>query len=276
LPDNLGWSSAAERICEYNARISRQFKMLRPIERAADVDTFSGIFERLDRELWVVTASAGERRSGLVATYVARVSLVPELPRVTVALAKHHFTHELIEASGALAMHLVGEDQIEWVWRFGIRSGREVDKLHGLATSTGASGSPILSAAPAWLDCRVEARMDTGDRTVYLAEVLDAGVREERGVRREFGAGEGDTRSGAVLGRNTRVQQADDRLMGDGIPILTFQRLLELAPAEPLREMKQALDRDVKLDRAAILEWRRAADAASGHGRRRRGRNDNG
>ena len=159
------------------------------------MDAFSEIFDRLDRELWLITARAGEQCSGLIATYVSRVSLVPELPRVTIAIAKHHFTHELIEASNAFCMHLIGEDQIDWVWRFGIPSGREVDKLHGLATSTGASGSPILTDAPAWLDCRVEARMDTGDRTVYLAEVLDA------------------------------------RIERTATP-LTFKRLLELAPPE--------------------------------------------
>jgi flavin reductase (DIM6/NTAB) family NADH-FMN oxidoreductase RutF len=186
------------------------------------VDACSDIFDRLDRELWVITARDGERCSGLIATYVSKVSLVPALPRVTIALAKHHFTHELIEASGAFAMHLITEDQIDWVWRFGIPSGREVDKLRGFATSTGASGSPILTDALAWLDCRVETRMDTGDRTVYLAEVLDAGCR---------------------------------MLDAGGRP-LTFKRLLELAPAERLRELKLGMEHDVEIDRAAILEWR--------------------
>ncbi len=188
------------------------------------MDAFSEIFERLDRELWIVTARDGERRSGLVATYVARVSLVPALPRVTIALAKHHFTHELIEASGAFCMHLVGEEQIDWVWRFGIPSGRDVDKLHGWATSSGASGAPILAGALAWQDCRVEARMDTGDRTVYLAEVLEA------------------------------------RLERDATPLM-FKRLMELAPFERLQEMKQALMRDMELDHAAILKWRREHEA---------------
>jgi flavin reductase (DIM6/NTAB) family NADH-FMN oxidoreductase RutF len=105
------------------------------------------------------------------------------------------------------------------VWRFGIPSAREVDKLRGLATSTGVSSSPILSGAPVWLDSRVESRMDTGDRTVYLAEVFDA------------------------------------RIERTAMP-LTLKRLQELAPPELLREMKQALERDVELDRAAILAWR--------------------
>jgi len=185
-----------------------------------DVTAFSEIFDRLDRELWLITARAGERCSGLVASYVSSVSLVPALPRVTIAIAKHHYTHELIEASNAFCMHLIGEDQLDWVWWFGIPSGRDVDKLRGLATSTGVSGSPILSGALGWLDCGVEARMDTGDRTVYLAEVLDA-----------------------------RIEQTARPL--------TFQRLLELAPADKLRELKLAMERDIELDRAAILDWRR-------------------
>ena len=63
-------------------------------------------------------------------------------------------------------------------------------------------------------------RLDTGDRTIYLAEVLDAG--NERPAK-----------------------------------LLTFKHLLELAPPARLQEMKQMLERDMELDRAAILEGRR-------------------
>jgi flavin reductase (DIM6/NTAB) family NADH-FMN oxidoreductase RutF len=221
------------------------------------VDAFSEIFERLDRELWIVTARDGERRSGLVASYVARVSLVPALPRVTIALAKHHFTHELIEASGAFCMHLFGEDQIDWVWRFGIPSGRDVDKLSGLATTTGASGAPILAGALAWLDCRVEARMDTGDRTVFLGEVLDAGY----GIQR---TGHGDLRSGTVRGQASAVSSAETETRAQHWTPLTFKRLLELAPAERLQEMKHVVERDIELDGEAILEWRCRQEAREG------------
>jgi flavin reductase (DIM6/NTAB) family NADH-FMN oxidoreductase RutF len=194
-----------------------------------DVDAFSEVFDKLDREIWLITARAGDRRSGLIATYVSRISLVPTLPRVTIALAKHHFTHELIQASHAFCMHLLGEDQLDSVWRFGIPSGREIDKLRGMATSTSASASPILSGALGWLDCGVETQMDTGDRTIYLAKVLDA------------------------------------RIEPSARP-LTFKRLLELAPADKLREMKLAMERDVELDRAAILDWRRGQAARGAEG----------
>jgi len=183
-------------------------------------DAFSEIFKRLDRELWLITAQAGTERSGLIATYVASVSLVPSLPRVTIALAKHHFTCELIEKCGAFCMHLIGREQIDWVWHFGIQSGRNCDKLAACKTVTGQSGAPRLIDALAWLDCRVESRLDAGDRIIYLAEALDA------------------------------------RLERSEMP-LTFNQLLQLAPAEKLRELKLGTERDVEFDRQAILDWRR-------------------
>ena len=170
-----------------------------------NVDAFSEMFKSLDRELWLITARAGDRRSGLIATFVSSASLVPSLPRVTVGLAKHHFTHAIVQESGAFCMHLFDEVHIDWVWRFGIGSGRAIDKLSGLATSVSVTGAPVLAGALAWLDCRVESQMDTGDRTVFLAEVLDAHALSERR------------------------------------PSLTFKRLLELAPDDKLRELKLAM-----------------------------------
>jgi flavin reductase (DIM6/NTAB) family NADH-FMN oxidoreductase RutF len=183
--------------------------------------TAASVFARTDRELWLLTAAAGERRGGLIATFVSQASIVPDLPRVVIGIAKQHHTHGLIEASGAFALHLIGEEHLEWVWRFGLRSGRGADKLDGLASAPGLTGSPILTAALGWLDCRVEARLDTGDRTVYLAEVVQGGSASE------------------------------------GAP-LTARRMLELAPPERLRELKEQMTRDIAIDAAAIRAWRAA------------------
>src|SRR5436309_14934731 len=136
--------------------------------------TASALFAQVDRQLWLVTAAAGACRGGLIATFVSEASIVPDLPRVVVGLARHHHTWELVEASGAFALHLLGEEQLPWVWQFGLQSGRDADKLAGLAVRSGSTGSPLLSDALRWLDCRVEARRETGDRTLYLAEVVQA------------------------------------------------------------------------------------------------------
>ena len=179
----------------------------------------AAVFNQLDRELWLVTARDGSQRGGLIATLVNHASIVPELPRVVVGIARQHHTWGLIEASSAFALHLIGVEQIDWVWRFGLRSGRDVDKLEGCTVRPGATGSPILTDAIGWLDCRVEARLDTGDRTVYLAEVI-----------------------AAELSRST--------------PPLTLKRALHLAPPDKLRELKEQLARDATVDAAAIRDWR--------------------
>src|SRR5262245_35301743 len=98
----------------------------------------------LDRELWLVTARAGDRKGGLIATFVSQASLTPELPRMLVGIARQHHTWGLIEASGAFALHLLGQDNFDWVARFGLRSGRDVDKFDGYEVGTALTGSPVL------------------------------------------------------------------------------------------------------------------------------------
>ncbi len=128
----------------------------------------ANLLSRMDRELWLITARAGDRRGGLIATFVQLASIVPEMPRVVVGLSRQHHTAELIEKSGAFALHLISEEQIDLVWRFGLQSGHQVDKFVGLSCRDGVMGSPLLADAIAWVECKVEARMDPGDRTVYL------------------------------------------------------------------------------------------------------------
>lgn len=188
-----------------------------------DPTASSTLFAWLDREVWLVTAQAGSRRGGLIATFVNPATIVPEIPRVLLGLARQHHTWQLVEASNAFALHLLGEDQLDWVWRFGLQSGRDRDKLEGLPVHAGATGSPLLDGAVGWLDCRVEDRLDGGDRTVYLAEVVE--------------------------GRVTHFA-----------PPLTSRRLLELAPPHYLTQLKRQLHHDSQIDAEAILAWRQATD----------------
>lgn len=177
------------------------------------------LFAWLDREIWLVTAQAGTRRGGLIATFVNPTSIVPDLPRTLVGVSRQHHTWELIEQSNAFALHLLGEQHLEWVWRFGLQSGRGQDKLHGLRVQQASSGSPVLEDAIGWLDCRVEGRLNAGDRTIYLAEVVQSGV--------------------------TAFSRP-----------LTVQRLLQLAPPGQLAELKRQLHHDSEIDAEAIRQWR--------------------
>ncbi len=184
-----------------------------------DVTAASTLFAWLDREVWLVSAQAGTRRGGLIATFVSQASIVPELPRVLVSLSTQNFTHELVEESGAFALHLLAEEQFELLWRFGLESGRDHDKFAGLEVATSLTGSPLLSNTIGWLDCRVETKLDIGDRILYVAEVVEGKVTH-------FG------------------------------PPLTTKRLIERMPIPRLTQMQRMRQDDSLRDADAIESWR--------------------
>jgi flavin reductase (DIM6/NTAB) family NADH-FMN oxidoreductase RutF len=142
-------------------------------------DAFSGIeevFRLVDREIWIVTASDGKARGGLCATWVSQSSLDPQKPVVLLGIAPNHFTRELIDRSGRCGLHLLRPDQTEIALRFAIGSGREKDKLAGLATSESLSEPPRLRDALAWLECQILSHYDGGDRIYYWADVVAGSI----------------------------------------------------------------------------------------------------
>jgi flavin reductase (DIM6/NTAB) family NADH-FMN oxidoreductase RutF len=181
--------------------------------------TASALFERVEREVWIVTAAHGDRRGGLVATFVNPASIAPKMPRVVAGIAKTHETSKLINSSGAFALHLIDESQLDLVWRFGLVSSRDADKFDALEWTKAETGSPLIRDALAWLDCRVEARFDTGDRTLYLAEVVAAAlVRDEKP--------------------------------------LSLGGLLKIAPREKLDLLREQMQADSTHDEQEIARWR--------------------
>jgi flavin reductase (DIM6/NTAB) family NADH-FMN oxidoreductase RutF len=128
--------------------------------------------------LVAVTAAHGGVRSGQIAVSVHGASIVPQRPRLTAALWKRNLTHDLVRDSGVFAVHLLGDDQDEVVYRLGLRSGREGDKLDRLVGDMGATGCPLLAEYLAVYECRVLNAMDGGDMTVFLGEVVAMDGRE--------------------------------------------------------------------------------------------------
>jgi flavin reductase (DIM6/NTAB) family NADH-FMN oxidoreductase RutF len=135
-------------------------------------------------ELWslpvAVTAAHEGRDNGLVALTAVPATIVPEAPRVLVELAQASLTHDLVLASGAFAVHLLrappDDATLALVAALGLRSGREGDKLAGLATRRGATGVPLLLDTLGYLEARVVATLDLGELTVVVGDV----VAEER------------------------------------------------------------------------------------------------
>lgn len=128
-----------------------------------------------------VTTVHDGRANGLMSLSAGGASIVPEGPRVTIALTKYNLTHDLVRDSGAFAMHLLAatpEDQfkvsLEILMTLGGSSGRDGDKLAGLRTKPGVTGSPVLLDALSYVEARVIRSLDLDESTLFLADVVAA------------------------------------------------------------------------------------------------------
>ena len=131
------------------------------------------IMGRLWSPLVAVTSHWQGRDNVQIAVAIAAAAIVPERPRVVVQLYKTNLSHDMVLSSGAFALNFLRPDQLDLVGDFGLVSGREKDKLAGVGTKAGSSGSPLLTDCFGYLDCRVINAMDGGDMTCFLADVLD-------------------------------------------------------------------------------------------------------
>ncbi len=132
--------------------------------------SIDAVLRRVNREAWVVTSSCGPRRGGLVATWVSEASIDRQNPTMLIGIAPNHFTAELIDASRQFTLHLLRPDQVAMALNFASDSGRDRDKLADVSLSE--ASPPRLADCAAWLRCEVFARLATGDRTYYWADVV--------------------------------------------------------------------------------------------------------
>jgi flavin reductase (DIM6/NTAB) family NADH-FMN oxidoreductase RutF len=108
---------------------------------------------------------------GLTASAVCSVSLRPTM--ILVCVEKDADTHDCIDQRGIFAVNVLPEVPGETLARRFAGSDVE-DKFRGVAFRHEHTGAPVLDDALAWLDCRVAQRMDGGDHTVFMGEVLAA------------------------------------------------------------------------------------------------------
>lgn len=139
----------------------------------------------------LAVAQHGGQPNIITLAWVTPVSHRP--PLVAVAVAPRRYSHGLIAASGELTLNVPPWELLEETYYCGSASGRDVDKFAATALTAEPSkyvGAPGISECLATLECRVTARYETGDHTLFVCEVVRV-VADEGGAARRFGLGAG-------------------------------------------------------------------------------------
>ena len=120
----------------------------------------------------VVTTRGEEHAYGMTANAFSSVSLDPPLILVCVISGSEGADH--INRNGVFAVNILSAEQEPLSRYFASRDrpkGR--DAFSEVGHRIGASGSPILAAAAAALDCRLHSAYEAGDHQIFIGEVLE-------------------------------------------------------------------------------------------------------
>jgi flavin reductase (DIM6/NTAB) family NADH-FMN oxidoreductase RutF len=126
-----------------------------------------------------VTTHCEGRDNGMIVLSGAAGSVIPDAMRMSVNICKSNFTHDLVATSGVFALHMLACGDAEALARsvalvktLGGHSGRDGDKLGGLAIKRGVTGVPILLDALSVVECRVVKSFDCDEMTFFLGDVV--------------------------------------------------------------------------------------------------------
>ena len=137
-------------------------------------------FYKLTYGLFLLTAREEGRDNGCIINTAIQVANDP--PRLAFAVLKANHTHDMIQRTGTFAISSISTSAgFNLFQRFGMQSGREVDKFEGFA-DVERGGNDLLyltKGANMTMSGRVVEQMDLGSHTLFVAEVGDAVVLNE-------------------------------------------------------------------------------------------------
>ena len=132
------------------------------------------VMYQLSYGLFVLTAAASGRESGCIINTAGQVTSEPN--RISIAVNKSNFTHDLVKESGTFNLSILSESVgFDTFKHFGFQSGRETDKFGGYgACRRSANGLYYITAGTnGFLSATVEQALDLGTHTLFIAGVDD-------------------------------------------------------------------------------------------------------
>jgi flavin reductase (DIM6/NTAB) family NADH-FMN oxidoreductase RutF len=138
-------------------------------------DAFDQLVAGIDYPMFIVTTVAEGTRAGCLVGFVTQASM--KQPRLLVCLSKANATFRVAERAETLAVHFLGQTELELARLFGEETGDEVDKFAKCRWDDGPRGVPVLAGCKGWVAAAILDRFDCGDHVALLTEPLAAEAR---------------------------------------------------------------------------------------------------
>jgi len=129
--------------------------------------------------MYIVSGRKGEKFNGQIVNTVIQVTAQP--CQVALVVNKKNLTHDYIQSGKAFSISILSQSApLEFIGRFGFKSGREVDKFKLTKHQVGAGGVPIVTEwAIGYIECQLVDSVDTGTHTIFIGLVTGAEVKSD-------------------------------------------------------------------------------------------------
>ncbi len=128
--------------------------------------------------LYILTARDGDDVGAGGVNWLTQTSFDP--PLVAAAVKADSGSAAIIGRTGAFAVNVLADDQLDIGKAFFRSTSVDGNTVNGHEFEPGPeTGAPLIIACPWWFEARVTDTVARGDHTLFVAEVVGAGVRAE-------------------------------------------------------------------------------------------------
>lgn len=123
---------------------------------------------RISNGLYIITATKGDIKSAMVASWVMQASLTPL--GIAIAVAKDRAIESFLQIGDRFVLNVLEEDNYQHLIRhFLKRFPPGADRFAGIKTVPANNGSPIIADSLAYVECEVTSRLECSDHWIVYS-----------------------------------------------------------------------------------------------------------
>jgi flavin reductase (DIM6/NTAB) family NADH-FMN oxidoreductase RutF len=132
---------------------------------------------KIPNALALVGSRAGDEWNAMTTSWITQLSMEPVL--IGVGVDNSAVTHRLIRDGGSFTVNLWSAEDTRPFVKFSKPATKEGMTLNERPIREGVTGAPIFEEAIAWMECEVRSEHDFGTHTLFVGEIVDAGLVDE-------------------------------------------------------------------------------------------------
>jgi flavin reductase (DIM6/NTAB) family NADH-FMN oxidoreductase RutF len=142
-----------------------------------DDELLNRVTWKIPNALALVGSRAGDEQNAMTTSWITQLSMDPVL--IGVGVDNDAVTHRLISDGGSFTVNLWDAEDTKLFVKFSKPAANDGDALNGRPVRPAATGAPVFEGAMAWMDCEVRQSIDLGTHTLFVGEVVDAGINDD-------------------------------------------------------------------------------------------------